>query len=227
MMAIDAMDINRLDLNLLRALDVLLDERHVTRAAARRHLTQPAVSAALARLRQAFDDPLLVRGRGGLLPTPRALVLAPQVRALMQQLAALVAAPGRFDPAAARRRFTLATTDYAQLLLAPWLAALLRQAAGLDLALVAVDAERLPAQLERGDVDLALLNLQRAPAGLRSRTAIVERFVVIGRRNHPRLRRALTLDTFCALEHVLVSRAGCGCRCRTSPRCRRWWRRAT
>jgi DNA-binding transcriptional LysR family regulator len=202
------MNIDQLDLNLLRALDVLLDERHVTRAAARLHLTQSAMSAALARLRQAFGDPLLVRGKGVLLPTPRAVALAPQVRALMLQLAALAVAPARFDPAAARRRFTIATTDYVHVLLEPWLAALMKQAPGLDLAIVAVDSDRLTARLERGEVDLAVLNLQRTPEGLRSRTAITERFVVIGRRTHPKLRRALTLDSFCALEHVLVSPRG-------------------
>jgi DNA-binding transcriptional LysR family regulator len=202
------MNIDQLDLNLLRALDVLLDECHVTRAAARLHLTQPAMSAALARLRQAFGDPLLVRGKGVLLPTPRALALGPQVRALMLQLAALAVSPSRFDPAVMRRRFTLATTDYVHLLLEPWLTALMQQAPGLDLAVVAVDSDRLTARLERGEVDLAVLNLQRTPEGLRSRTAITERFVVISRRAHPKLRRALTLDGFCALEHVLVSPRG-------------------
>lgn len=202
------MDIVRLDLNLLRALDVLLEERHVTRAAARLHLTQPATSGALARLRTAFGDALLVRGKGGLVATPRALELAPRVRALMQELSALVAHSQRFDPARARRRFTIATTDHVQALLVPWLAGLARTAPQVDIALVAPDTEHLTARMERGEIDLAILNLQRTPQNLRSRMALTERFVVIGRRDHPKLRRALTLDAFCALEHVLVSPRG-------------------
>lgn len=198
----------RLDLNLLRALDVLLDERHVTRAAARLQLTQPAASAALARLREALADPLLARGKGGLVLTPRALELAPRVRALLQEAEALVARPQRFAAATSAHRFALAATDYVQILLEPWLAQLAQEAPQVDLALLAVDSERLAVRMERGEVDLAVLNLQRTPPGLRSRTALTERFVVIGRKDHPRLRHALTPQAFCALEHVLVSPRG-------------------
>jgi DNA-binding transcriptional LysR family regulator len=202
------MDIARLDLNLLRALDVLLTERHVTRAAARLHLTQPATSAALARLRTAFADPLLVRGGSGLLLSPRAAELAPRVRALMRDVEALGARPRAFDAATAEQRFVLATTDYVQALLTPWLAALPTVAPGVDVALVALDTDTVTEKMERGAVDLAVSNLARPPAGLRSRRVLTDRFVVIGRRNHPRLRRALALSTFCALEHVLVSPRG-------------------
>jgi DNA-binding transcriptional LysR family regulator len=195
------MDLQRLDLNLLRALDVLLAERHVTRAATRLHLTQPATSAALARLRAAFGDPLLVRGSGGLLPTPRAAELAPRVRALMQEIESLGARPRRFDPAAAQQRFVVATTDHVHALLTPWIG-------GVDLALVALDTDTVTTRMERGEVDLAISNLARTPAELRSRQVLTDSFVVIGRRDHPRLRRGLTLQAFCALEHVLVSPRG-------------------
>lgn len=207
---INRVDINRLDLNLLRVLDALLEARHVTRAAAQLNLTQPAVSAALARLRARFGDPLLVRARGGLVATPRALELAPRVRALMSEATALLAASARFDARRAQRRFTLAATDYVQTLLQPWLARLPAAAPGVDLALIAPDIERQLAGMERGEIDLAILNLQRTPAQLRSRAVLAENFVVIGRRGHPRLKRTLALDAFCALEHVLVSPRGGG-----------------
>lgn len=210
MAIINGMDVRRLDLNLLRALDALLDERHVTRAAARLHLTQPAVSSALARLRQTLGDPLLVRGREGLLLTPRAQALAPRVRALMAEIGDVLAAPGRFEAASTRRRFVIATTDLVQMLLAPWLARLSLRSPGVDVALVAPDSERLAVLTERAEVDLAVLNLASIPAGLRSRAALTERFVVIGRKGHPRLKRAPSLDAFCALEHVLVSPRGGG-----------------
>ncbi len=202
------MDFRRLDLNLLRALDALLAERHVTRAAARLHLTQPATSAALARVRAAFGDPLLVRGAGGLVLTPRAAEIAPRVRALMQEIEALGARPRRFDPAAAQQRFVIATTDYVHALLAPWVGTLVASAPGVDLALVALDSDVVTDRMERAEVDLAISNLARTPAGLRSRRVLTDRFVVIGRRDHPRLRRGLTLPAFCALEHVLVSPRG-------------------
>lgn len=202
------MDIRQLDLNLLRALDVLLAERHVTRASARLNLTQPATSAALARLRVAFGDPLLVRGAGGLLPTPRAVELAPRVRSLMQEIEALGARTRRFDPTAARQRFVLATTDYIHTLLTPWLGSLMQQAPGIDMALLALDSDAVTGRMERGEVDLAVSHVTRTPVGLRSRRVLTDQFVVIGRRDHPRLRRGLTLPAFCTLEHVLVNPRG-------------------
>jgi DNA-binding transcriptional LysR family regulator len=128
----------------------------------------------------------------------------------MSEATALLAAPARFDARQAQRRFTLAATDYVQTLLQPWLARLPAAAPGVDLALIAPDIERQLAGMERGEIDLAILNLQRTPAQLRSRPVLAENFVVIGRRGHPRLKRTLSLDAFCALEHVLVSPRGGG-----------------
>jgi DNA-binding transcriptional LysR family regulator len=106
-------DIRNLDLNLLKALDALLAERNVTRAAERLNLTQPAVSGMLARLRDSFDDPLFVRGQRGIIPTPRALQLAEPLRRMLGEAAAMLTPP-MFDPAHARLTLSLAATDYAQ-----------------------------------------------------------------------------------------------------------------
>ncbi|HEU0199253.1 MAG TPA: LysR family transcriptional regulator, partial [Burkholderiaceae bacterium] len=202
-------DIRHLDLNLLRALDALLDERHVSRAAARLHLSQPATSSLLARLREVFNDPLLVRTGRDLAVTPRALLLAPRVRAVLDDIEGLLAEGRRFDPLTARQRFVVATTDYVQALLTPSLPHKLPVVApGVDLALVAPDSTRIERQLADGEIDLAVLNLTRAPGALHSRTVLTERFVVIARKKHPKVRRTLTLDRFCALEHVLVSPRG-------------------
>jgi DNA-binding transcriptional LysR family regulator len=202
-------DIRRLDLNLLRALDALLAERHVSRAAQRLHLSQPATSGLLARLREVLHDPLLVRSGRELVATPRALALAPRVRLLLADIEALLAEDAGFDPRTARRRFVIATTDYMQALLAPWLAHTLPALApGIDVALVAPDSARLERQQADGAIDLAVLNLARVPAALRSRPVLTERFVVIARNGHPHVRRTLSLARMCALEHVLVSPAG-------------------
>jgi DNA-binding transcriptional LysR family regulator len=105
-------------------------------------------------------------------------------------------------------RCTLAATGYVPTLLEPWIARLMTSAPGLDIALVAADAERQVVRMERGEIDLAILNLQRPPAGPRSRRVLVERLVVIGRRVHRALKHKLALDTFCALAQVLVSPRG-------------------
>lgn len=202
-------DMRSLDLNLLRALDALLAERHVSRAARRLHLSQPATSSLLARLRDVFDDPLLVRTGRDLVATPRALALAPRVRAVIDDIEALLAEGSRFDPSTARRRFVVATTDYVQALLAPWLSHKLPLLApGVDVALVALDSARLERQQADGEIDLGVLNLTRVPGALHSRAVLTERFVVIARRKHPKMSRNLSLERFCALEHVLVSPGG-------------------
>src|SRR5262249_39497052 len=136
--SIHMVDIRSLDLNLLRALDALLAERHVSRAAERLPLSQPATSSLLARLRDVFSDPLLVRTGRVLVVAPRALALAPRGRAVIDDIEALLAEGSRFDALTARQRFVIAATDYVQALLAPWLSHKLPVLApGVDVALVA------------------------------------------------------------------------------------------
>ena len=105
-------DIRNLDLNLLKALDALLDERSVTRAATRLSLTQPAVSGMLTRLREAFNDPLFIRAPHGMVPTLRAQALASPVKQLLADAEALLYA-ATFDPLQADFTWTMAATDYA------------------------------------------------------------------------------------------------------------------
>jgi DNA-binding transcriptional LysR family regulator len=204
------MNIESFDLNLLRVLDALLTERHVSRAATRLHLSQPATSAALARLRDALGDPLLTRGKQGMQPTARALELAPQVRAMLAQLGQVLAPPAQFDPATAQHAFFVAATDhYLELATARLTAALAAQAPGVRVAFSPVTQERLVAQMERGELDCAITNAARAPAQLRARLLLAEKFVGIARHNHPLLAKPVTLARFCAAPQVLVSpRAG-------------------
>jgi DNA-binding transcriptional LysR family regulator len=113
--------IDGIDLNSVRALVALLEERHVTRAAARLQLTQAGASRSLARLRATFDDPLLVGGAGRLLPTPRGEVLLERARAVLDQVRALLSADS-FDPSRSDRSFVLLVDDYFSALLLPGLA---------------------------------------------------------------------------------------------------------
>jgi DNA-binding transcriptional LysR family regulator len=119
--------LENLDLNLLVVLDAVLAERSVARAARRLHVTPSAVSNGLAKLRSTFGDPLLARSGRGVVPTPRALALAPALAAALAGLRAAVLGDG-FDPAATRRAFTLAVADLGQLTFAPRLAGLLARA---------------------------------------------------------------------------------------------------
>lgn len=200
-------DIKTLDLNLLKALDALLDTRSVTAAADRLGLTQPAVSGMLARLRDAFDDPLFVRARRGVTPTERALALAGPVREVLAGVEALLR-PAAFDPATASFTLTLAATDYAlEAIVAPFMAALRRRAPGLTVAVKPLDDACVLSQLERGEVDIAFMTPQTSPPELHARPLFDETYVCALRADHPEA-GALSLDRFCALDHALVSYSG-------------------
>lgn len=201
-------DLRTLDLNLLKTLDALLDERSVTRAAARLSLTQPAVSGMLTRLRDNFGDPLFIRAPHGMVPTLRAQQLAPVVKQILNDINMLLQ-PARFDPLTADFTFTLAATDYAlKAVVVPFIAALKVRAPNIRVRVIPVEPERLTAQFEQGKIDLALLTPSTTPGDLHSRTLYKERYVCMLRADHPDARAPLSLDRFCALEHILVSYEG-------------------
>ncbi|MES2941045.1 MAG: LysR family transcriptional regulator [Pseudomonadota bacterium] len=203
------MDTRRLDLNLLATLEALLVEQNVTKAAMRLHLSQPAVSAQLSRLRDLFDDPLLIPAQRGMTPTAKALELLGPLRHALDQVRATVATHQNFDPVTAKLTVTIACTDYLQAaVVQPLLLDLRGKAPGVRVALRNLDMAQLEAQMARGDVDLALMTPQVAPPGLRARHLFDERYVLIGRRGHPRLKRGITVEAFARLEHVVVSLRG-------------------
>jgi DNA-binding transcriptional LysR family regulator len=203
------MDIRTVDLNLLVALDALLAERNVTRAAARLKLSQSALSAALARLRTLFGDPLLLRTSGGMLPTSKGQELVAPVRLVLAEIGRIVQQPGTFDPAGAERTFTIAASDYVEFAILPRLVDYLEaQAPRARLAVRPMDFGAVGRSLEAGEVDLGILGAGFAPPSVRSRPLFVERFVCVVRNGHPRVGERLTLDEYCALDHVLVSPSG-------------------
>jgi DNA-binding transcriptional LysR family regulator len=205
------MDTKRLDLNLLVTLETLLVERNVTKAAARLHLSQPAVSTQLSRLRHEFDDLLLIPAQRGMTPTAKAMELLDPLRQALDQVRATVASHRNFDPAKAKLTFAIACTDYLQAaVVKPLVAELRTRAPGVRVALRNLDMPQLETQMARGDVDLALMTPQAAPPGLRARHLFDERYVLIGRRKHPRLRDGITIAEFAKLEQVIVSLDGGG-----------------
>lgn len=202
-------NIRKIDLNLLVVFDALLDERNVTRAAARLGYTQPTISGMLARLRDLFGDPLFVRAQRGLVPTPRALALAVPLKRLIADSRRLVASD-LFDPATAEVTFIISSNDYMQqALLVPFIKALRREGRHIRLAIAPPMIEGLKEALARGQIDLAVTIPEFAMSDLRSRLLYRERYVVVVRREHPLARRAkMTLERFCSYDHVLVSPTG-------------------
>ncbi|HYI02732.1 LysR family transcriptional regulator [Hyalangium sp.] len=192
------------DLNLLIALDTLLREKNVTRAAARLGISQSAMSHSLRRMRTLFDDPLFVSTPRGVLPTPRAQELAGPIERILKDVEHVLDRP-RFEPATAQRRFRIIASDYTQLVVLPPLVRYLAQhAPGIDL--VFRTAPSLVFQrLERGDADLAIGLFDAEMEGGYRQELFHEEFVCLVRARHPVVRRGLTLERFIELPHALVS----------------------
>lgn len=205
------MNSSSLDLNLLAALDALLAERNVTRAAKRLHISQPALSARLGKLRLVFGDALLIPSQRGMIATQRALELQAPLRSALEQLRSVTQTRARFNPATARQTISIAASDYMQsTLLLPMLAGIRRRAPSLKVALHLIDGARIWEQMERGDIDIGMMTPDSAPPLLRSRQLWSERYVCIARVGHPKARAGIDLATFAALDHVVVSPRGSG-----------------
>jgi DNA-binding transcriptional LysR family regulator len=210
----------RLDLNLLRVFDAVMQERSLTRAAARLALTQPAVSNALRRLREALEDELLVRAGQGLAPTPLALKVWPTVRESLSTLQKTLA-PQAFDAATARSTFVLTMADATAAELVPPLVNVLeQQAPGMAVRVVPLSTRDPRRLLEHGDADLALgffpgvlasLAAQAqsgASPGFAHQRLYDGRYVCVMRKGHPLAAGPLTLEAYCAARHLLVSFSG-------------------
>jgi DNA-binding transcriptional LysR family regulator len=204
-------NLRRLDLNLLVTLDMLLSEHNVTRTAQRLNFSQPSVSVHLAKLRDIFDDPLLLPGPRGMRPTARGEALREPLREALAALGRAVSPAGPFDPTQARQTWRVSASDYGEsTVLLPALASLRTAAPGTRLAVLELAPARIVQQSEQGQIDLAFHTSEGAPEGLRRRPLFQERYVLAGRTDHPRLRRRPTAAQFCALEHVIVSPDGGG-----------------
>jgi DNA-binding transcriptional LysR family regulator len=204
-------DTSRIDLNLLATLDVLLAERNVTKAAKRLHLSQPAVSAQLSRLRDLFDDPLLVPAQRGMTPTAKALELIGPLRGALDELRHTLQSHRDFLPVSAELVVSIACTDYVQaVVILPLVLALRQRAPGVRVAVRQLNPALLDHQLATGEVDLAIATPKEDAGRLRTRPLFQESFVLIGRREHPKLKTGLTISEFVLLEHAIVSPSGGG-----------------
>lgn len=203
------MDTKRLDLNLLVTLEALLEEQNVTRAAARLNLSQPAVSAQLSRLRDMFNDPLLIPAHRGMMPTAKALELLSPLCFALDQVRETLTTHQHFEPAQAKLTITIACTDYLQTVVGlSIMSELRRKAPGVRIAIRNLEPPRLEALMARGEVDLALMAPEEAPQTLRSKSLYDETYVLVGCENHPRLSDEMTIEDYVQLEHVIVSLSG-------------------
>ena len=205
-----------LDLNLLRIFDAIMNERNLTRAASRLAMTQPAVSNALRRLRDSLGDELLIRTAHGVRPTPHAEELWPAVRQALSDLEAAMA-PQTFDVATAQATFRMAMADATAAL---WLPALVRtierDAPGINVRMVQLMTRDPRPILLRGDIDLSIGFFPgvvaqlagEADSTIRHELLYSGKYVCVMRKQHPLADVELTLDTFCAANHLLVSFSG-------------------
>lgn len=199
------MNLRSIDLNLLPMFEAIYAERSLTRAAEALHVTQPALSNALTRLRGAFGDPLFVRSGRGMQPTPAAQALIGPVREALGRLRAGLDAREGFDPQTSERVFNIASRDLSASALIPALAGALKGAPGVRMQWHTVDRRDIATELASGALDFAIDVPVIARPELESAALFEDPYVLALRRGHPHAKGRLTLAQFCALRHIVVS----------------------
>jgi len=198
--------ISKIDLNLFVVFDAIYGEGGVTPASRRLHLSQPAVSHALSRLRLLFDDPLFERNGRAMAPTPKARDMIGRVRSAIQGLETTLNRPELFEPATAAARYSLAMGEALQSAILPALMrAIVGRAPGIDIAVVMADRRTVERDLATGAIDLALDVLLPLPDDIHRRRLCTEWLAVVVRQDHPRVGEALSLEEYLAEEHIAVS----------------------
>lgn len=200
------MNLSRIDLNLFTVFDAIYREGGITAASKRLHLSQPAVSHALGRLRELLDDPLFERQGNAMIPTPLARTLAVTIGASLLNLEDMMHRAGRFDPASSQRTFTLACRESHESGFLPrLLARIAGEAPNIDIAAVRIERRDLEDDLQSGEVDFAIDVSLPVSAEVRREQIASSPLVVLARAGHPAIDGKLDLDTYLAQEHVLVT----------------------
>ena len=199
---------------MLRTFDALLRERSVSRAAARLFLSQPAVSSSLKRLRETFQDPLFTRVPHGVVPTPRALALAPHLDAVLLELQQMLSVERVFDPATSDRILRIAGSDHTSRTLLPELCKSLSAAGSrIRLSWELADYSQLAERLRKGDIDLGLIPRSVPIVGVESTLLYEDAYVVVSRRGQAgQVGQAgrtggLDIGAFCDAPHVVLGQS--------------------
>jgi DNA-binding transcriptional LysR family regulator len=200
------MHLSRIDLNLFVVFDTIYAEGGITRASRRLNLSQPAISHALGRLRQMFDDPLFTRHGHVMMPTPLARRMIEPIRQSLQGLEVTLNKADRFDPGNAAKRFTVGMRDVMESVVLPgFMRAIGENAPRVDISIVRAERRELERELSTGTLDAAIDVLLPLPEEILRQRLGVEWLTVVARRRHPKVRARLDLDTYLAQEHILVS----------------------
>lgn len=200
-----------LELNLLPVFDALVAERSVTLAAERLHVSQPAISRALGKLRAHFGDPLFLRTAKGMEPTPRALEIAEGVTRALQELREATAPRASLSHGTAARTMRISMSDYESLALLPKIFhRIADEAPGIRLSVVRTAPEQARKSLARGEIDLFIGQQRIAVTPFYSQALFDEPFVCLVRHDHPFASRTPTVARFCTARHILVFPGGTG-----------------
>jgi DNA-binding transcriptional LysR family regulator len=209
MFGISCMNIDRIDLNLLVYLDALLRERNVTRAADQLGISQPALSNGLKRLRELFDDPLLVRTSEGMSPTERALTLQPLIRSVLADIEKAVEPQSSFTPSSSDRSFRISVSDYTESTLIPIVLRRLRdEAPGITLDILTTSDVNFQ-DVEQGKVDLVINRFDSMPQSFHQMTVWQDDFSCLFSVENP-VADHFDLESYLASQHVWVSKTGMG-----------------
>ncbi len=202
-----SIDLAEIDLNLLVAFESLFQERSVTVAAQRLYLGQPAMSAALRRLRILFGDELFIRVGREMQPTSKAIAIAPGIFAALHQVRQTIQSSQAFDSTSDRRDFAIGSTDYTSFFVVPKLMAYCRKVApGLNFRMIGFEKDDVGELLEKGAVNLALGVFPNPPRQTICSPLFEEHFVGIARKHHPAIiQKPLSLEVFASLSHALVT----------------------
>lgn len=198
-------DIRGLDIGMIRTFDALMRERSVSRAAARLFLSQPAVSASLARLRKTFNDPLFIRTGHGVSPTPKAQRLAPKIEKALFEFAALLDEDDDFAPSQSSRIFRVAGSDYPSSWVLPALGRILADCgSAIRIVWEPMGSVNVQEGLSRGELDLALIARIQPPHDLAHVALYEDHYVYALRRDHPRAGEPVSLDSFCDIPQIFL-----------------------
>lgn len=200
------MQLSRIDLNLFTVFDAIYREGGITPASKRLHLSQPAVSHALARLRELLEDPLFERHGNEMIPTPKARELAVTIGHSLGGIEQMLQRGGHFDAASSQRSFTIAARESQEVSFLPALIErVTREAANIDIAAVRIERRDLEEDLQSGELDVAVDVALPLSADVRRERLRSEPLVVLARADHPAVRDSLDLQTYLAQEHVLIT----------------------
>lgn len=211
------MNIDKIDLNLLVYLDVLLRERNVTKAAHQLSISQPAMSNALRRLRELLDDPILVRTSEGMTPTERAENLQPVIREALSGLEKALQPQTAFDAATSERVFRIMASDYSEAALIPQLLSRLRTAAPNITLDIMTPSDVSFLDVEQGKVDMVINRFDNIPLSFHQKLVWHDHFLCVFSRDNP-LAESYDLETYLSCNHVWVSKTGWGAGVGIDPR---------